>query len=1169
MGRALSTVRRKALVGLILTVSALAAWTPPAQAASPSRGGHEVPAVGHPVVTALTPTGEGAKRTPKTPGKPFLAANAAGLAKAKGHAKHAASAPAPSSGTRAGLFNGTDTPGVTAADEGFCCTPPDPTGAIGPNDYVEFINTTIAVFDRSLKMLSSKDMASFVAAPSGLNVSDPQVQWDPRAGRWFYAAIAFASHNNYLVYGWSKTADPTDLNGGWCRFAAFTGHQLADYPKLGHSDNFVLFGANLYDDSTGNYVFTTAVIWTQPKPPAGNLTTCSATGLTAFADPQHRLLNADGTSAFTPVPVNIADASSSGYIVAGHSPVAPLPSDPTGPQTKVMQWHVAMQGGTPHLFADGDLTVLSFDIPASAPQPNGAPQIDTLDARLTQAVAHADPDAGGAEAIWTQHTIDGPGGRSVARWYEILPATKTVRQQGAVQSATDFIWNASISPSIAGNDAAVFYNRGSATNLAVAAALSRTSATPLSTLNAGELVLATSTAEDVDFSCSSPYGPPCRWGDYSGASPDPTNAGVVWGTNQVSGQSFFGFPQWVTQNYAVTTNGSPPPKCTSVTWNPASPVSPSAPGTRVTLSATAAGCPNPLYQFWYQAQPNGTWTIIQPFGTASTATWNTTGLAAGTYNLDVWVKQQGSTADFEAEVKPYTTYTLQAANVCTSVTWNPASPASPAPAGTQVGLSATAAGCTNPLYQFWYQAQPNGTWTIIQPFGTASTATWNTSGLAAGTYNLDVWVKQQGSSATFDAETTPYPTYTLQPPPACTSVTWNPASPASPSAPGTQITLSATAAGCPNPLYQFWYQAQPNGTWTIIQPFGTASTATWNTSGLAAGTYNLDVWVKQQGSSATFDAEAKPYTTYTLQAPNTCTSVTWNPPSPTSPQAPGAQVTLSGTAAGCSNPTYEFWVQAPGGQWTILQGFSTSSSYAWNTTGLATGTYLFDIWVRQSGSSAQYEAHILPNPTYTLQTGAPCTSVTLAFSPGSPQAPGTQITLNANASGCPNPTYEFWIQAPGGSWNIVQSWSSNASYVWNTGGASTGTYLFDVWVRQAGSGAQYEAHLSPNPTYALQTGPPCTSVTLTFNPVSPQHSGASVQLNAAATGCPDATYEFWIQAPGGQWTIVQGYSTSSTFTWNTSGLAPGTYLFDVWVREAGSTAQYEAHISPNPSYTLN
>ena len=1170
MGWQGSGIGRRALIGLIVAVSAAAAWAPPA-AAAPKASGHEVPAVGHPQVMTL-PAGTGKPdRKAKNPGKPFLGANAEGLARAKGRAKkdEASSTPSPAPGALAGLFNGTNQAGVTAADEGFCCTPPDPTGSIGPNNYVEFINTTIAVFDRSLKMLSSKDMASFVAAASGLNVSDPQVQWDPRANRWFYAAIAFASHNNYLVFGWSKTPDPSDLNGGWCHFSAFTGNQLADYPKLGHDDNFVLIGANLYDDTTGKFVFTTAAIWAQPKPPVGNLTTCSASGLTAFADPQHRLLNADRTSAFTPIPVNLADASATGYIVAGHSPVAPLPSDPTGPQTRLMLWHTTLQGGQPHLFADGDLTVGSFDVPASAPQPSGGPVLDTLDARLTQAVGHADPDAAGAEAIWTQHSINGPGGRSIARWYELLPATLTVRQQGAVQSATDFIWNASISPSIAGNDAAIFYNRGSAANLVVAAAQSRTSATPLSALNAGELVLATSTDVDVDFSCTSPYGPPCRWGDYSGASPDPVNSGVVWGTNQVNGSSVFSFPQWVTQNYAVTTSGTPPPPpipCTSVTWNPPSPASPSAPGTQVTFSGTAAGCPHPIYQFWVQPQ-GGAWSILQAYSPASSAVWNTSGLATGTYLFDVWAKDAGSTADWDAHVSPNPTYALQNPNVCTAVTWNAPSPASPQAPGPQVTLSGTAAGCPKPVYEFWIQP-PGGAWAVLQAYSSSSSATWNTAGQPTGTYLFDIWAEQSGSTAQWEAHISPNPTYTLQTGPPCSAVTMA-FSPASPQTAGTSITLTGTATGCPNPQYEFWVQP-PGGAWSILQSYGGSATAAWNTSGLAAGTYLFDVWARQNGSSAQWEAHISPNPTYTLQAPVVCTSVTWNAPSPGSPQAPGTQVTLSATATGCPNPVYQFWVLPPGGTWTILQAYSSGSTANWNTTGLATGSYQFDAWAKQTGSSAQWEAHVSPNPTYTLQTGAPCTGMTWnAPSPASPQPPGAQVTLTGAASGCANPQYEFWILPPGGSWTVLQAYGPSSSVVWNTGGAATGIYQFDIWARQTGSSAQYEAHISPNPTYTLQTGSPCTSVSLTFTPASPQKSGTSVQLNATASGCPNPQYEFWIQAPGGAWVMLQGYGAGSSVTWNTTGDAAGTYLFDVWVRQTGSTAQYEAHISPNPTYTLS
>ena len=79
---------------------------------------------------------------------------------------------------------------------------------------------------------------------------------------------------------------------------------------------------------------------------------------------------------------------------------------------------------------------------------------------------------------------------------------------------------------------------------------------------------------------------------------------------------------------------------------------------------------------------------------------------------------------------------------------------------------------------------------------------------------------------------------------------------------------------------------------------------------------------------------------------------------------------------------------------------------------------------------------------------------------------------------------------------------------------------------------------------------------------------SSIQLSATSSGCPNPTYQFWVQAPGGLWTILQAYSANATATWSTTGLAPGTYFFDVWVMQAGSSAGWEAHISPNPTYTL-
>jgi hypothetical protein len=43
--------------------------------------------------------------------------------------------------------------------------------------------------------------------------------------------------------------------------------------------------------------------------------------------------------------------------------------------------------------------------------------------------------------------------------------------------------------------------------------------------------------------------------------------------------------------------------------------------------------------------------------------------------------------------------------------------------------------------------------------------------------------------------------------------------------------------------------------------------------------------------------------------------------------------------------------------------------------------------------------------------------------------------------------------------------------------------------------------------------------------------------------------------------MVQGYSTSATYRWNTSGAPAGTEYFGVWVRDAASTAANDTYVS--------
>jgi hypothetical protein len=614
----------------------------------PSASGQHpvIPPAGRVQATALPLPGPQQSPTASVKSLPFRGMNPEALRAAKRTATEALQR-APSrvgipsfsaSPSAAALFNGLNRLGLSASDEGSTATPPDSTGAIGPTRYVEMVNQLVGVYDRSnLALLSQLALGTFVGAPGGITTSDPQVEWDAQANRWLFGAVGFDSTflNNYLLFGWSKTADPSDLTGGWCRYGVFTGSNLQDYPKLGHDANFVTFGSNVFDGSKPGFPFVTANIWAIAKPGAADSTCSSPVSAIYFADATHLLRNADASLAFTPVPANTTDAAANGYIVAAHDPSVVS-------QTNVMVWHMEARPTTPFvaLVADGDVSVgSSYSVPPPVPQPGTPYLLDSLDGRLTQAVAHWDPSVG-AEAVWTQHTVAGSG-RSMVRWYEFLPTTMTIRQQGQLASATDFFWNAAISPSSAGSDAAIFYNRGSSSLLPVIGAQTRVSSTPLGQMDAGEVLLGSSTDADQETGFSGNCAPnPCRWGDYSGATPDPVNAGVVWGSNQLTGPvfPFFNLAQWTTQNFAISTGTGAPDF--SLTVSPASQTVVAGNPASYTVNIARTGSFTGGVTFSISAPPAGAGASFSPNpsttnSSALTITTTATTTPAGTYPFTV------------------------------------------------------------------------------------------------------------------------------------------------------------------------------------------------------------------------------------------------------------------------------------------------------------------------------------------------------------------------------------------------------------------------------------------------------------------------------------------------------------------------------------------------------
>jgi hypothetical protein len=243
----------------------------------------------------------------------------------------------------------------------------------------------------------------------------------------------------------------------------------------------------------------------------------------------------------------------------------------------------------------------------------------------------------------------------------------------------------------------------------------------------------------------------------------------------------------------------------------------------------------------------------------------------------------------------------------------------------------------------------------------------------------------------------------------------------------------------------------PNGgSWTMQRDYGAASW-TWNTTGLASGTYEIGVWSRQAGSTNAYDAYG--ITTFVLGV-GTCNSTAMTPNLST-PQAPGASVVYTATSNGCAGAQYRFWLLPPGGSWSQMQAYSSSTKFTWNTTGYPAGTYQVGVWAKASGSANTYDAYYIS--TYQLRSGA-CTAANLTVTPASPQSPGTAVTFSATATGCARASFEFWeLPPPGTTWTAVRAYGSGNTFTWNSTGAS-GPYRFGVWLRQSGSTASYEAY---------------------------------------------------------------------------------------------------------------
>ncbi len=199
-------------------------------------------------------------------------------------------------------------------------TPADPNGVIGPGYFVEFINGSFSVYNKTngQSVKHTSDVTFWTRAgvflSSSDGVADPRIVYDPTVQRWFASMVDFDAsapgdpslYSNDFLLAVSATSDP---RGTWHAFlfqADPDNGSFADFPTLGVDANAVYISGDMYQGESNPLG---AALWSIPKADliAASPSIANATwhGVMAYSERGNVLQ-----------PVNCFDASANGKVLA-------------------------------------------------------------------------------------------------------------------------------------------------------------------------------------------------------------------------------------------------------------------------------------------------------------------------------------------------------------------------------------------------------------------------------------------------------------------------------------------------------------------------------------------------------------------------------------------------------------------------------------------------------------------------------------------------------------------------------------------------------------------------------------------------------------------------------------------------------------------------------------
>jgi hypothetical protein len=393
--------------------------------------------------------------------------------------------------------------------------PPDTHGDVGPNHYIQAVNTSIGIFDKATgsrlaaftfnNFFINKGLASTDACAK-YNYGDPVVLYDQVSGRWIITDFAFAAASTppyYECIAVSKTADP--VSGGWWLYTMVADTaSLNDYPKLGIWNDGIYMSANMFKRGR---TYSGAKVWALNR---DDLISGAALRSVAFTL---------GSSYFSLLPANLkgtaAPAGTPEYFMSDY-----------GSNTSMKLWKFKVNWTTPSsstLTGPVSFNVASFTRPSSTvPQKGSSEKVDTLGDRLMTWLQYR--NINGTESLWVSRTVVAASSTGV-RWMEVrgMSSTPTVYQQGTYAPDSAYRWMPSLAVNKNG-DMAIGYSVSSSSMYPAIRYAGRLSTDTLGTLGQTEASMIEGTGSQ-----SGGYN---RWGDYSSMSVDPNDDCTFWFTTE-------------------------------------------------------------------------------------------------------------------------------------------------------------------------------------------------------------------------------------------------------------------------------------------------------------------------------------------------------------------------------------------------------------------------------------------------------------------------------------------------------------------------------------------------------------------------------------------------------------------------------------------------------------